>query len=148
MKLFINTRAKRNTAFVVLLVWLFAVASGFANACVLEARTTHSHDSAAAHAIAVKEAPEISAIHAGIIASHGASSQASEAPCLKVCDDGSQSLLKHQSRFDPTDPGPLAIVWVIRTTAVLALSAFDQMDDWRPWMPKSPIRVRFSRLAL
>ena len=38
MKLFPNTRAKRNTAFMVLLVWLFALASGVANACLLEAR--------------------------------------------------------------------------------------------------------------
>ncbi|MEP6964245.1 MAG: hypothetical protein ABI845_02070, partial [Polaromonas sp.] len=43
MKLLFNRRAKRNTAFMVLLVWLFALASGVANACLLEARQTHSH---------------------------------------------------------------------------------------------------------
>lgn len=35
MKFFTETRTKRNTAFVVLLVMLFALASGVANACLL-----------------------------------------------------------------------------------------------------------------
>jgi len=35
MKLFFNIRAKRNAALMVLLVWVFALASGVANACLL-----------------------------------------------------------------------------------------------------------------
>lgn len=41
MKLFSNTGAKRNTAFVVLPGSPFALASGVANACLLEVRETH-----------------------------------------------------------------------------------------------------------
>ena len=52
-----NTRAKRNTAF---LVWLFAMASRAANACLLEARGPHSLGSPAAHSSATESAPEIS----------------------------------------------------------------------------------------
>ena len=56
MKLFFNARDKRNTAFMVWLAWLFALASGVANACSLQARQTHAaiaaaaSDDAAAHA--------------------------------------------------------------------------------------------------
>jgi hypothetical protein len=41
MKLFSNIRSKRSIAFIALLVWVFALASGVANACLLEARGTH-----------------------------------------------------------------------------------------------------------
>ena len=48
MKLFSNPRAKRSTVFMVLLTWLFALASGVANACLLQAQETHAHSIASA----------------------------------------------------------------------------------------------------
>ena len=51
MKLFFNARAMRSTSLMVLLVllvWLFALASGVANACLLETRQTHLHIATAA----------------------------------------------------------------------------------------------------
>ena len=41
MKFFAHTRIQRNTAFAMLLMWLFALASGVANACFLEAPEPH-----------------------------------------------------------------------------------------------------------
>ena len=44
MKFSYSIPAKRHIVFVVLLTWLFALASGVANACLLEALGTHGHD--------------------------------------------------------------------------------------------------------
>ena len=43
MKLLLNTRAKRNTVFMVWRAWRFALASGVANARLPQARQTHAH---------------------------------------------------------------------------------------------------------
>ena len=91
MKLFSNTRAKRNTAFVALLAWLFALASGVVNACQLEARETHSHvavTGSQAHA----HVPTESAGHGVALASDDDDSDTSKTPCLKCCCDGSGSM--------------------------------------------------------
>jgi hypothetical protein len=148
MKPFSNTRAKRNTAFVVVLVWLFALASGVANACLLEARGTHSHGSPVAYSSATEAASGISAGHAGAIASHDAGSDTAKASCLKVCDDRSQSLLKQQSGFDLTDPGQAPFVVLVWTAATPVVSAPKQANIQQPHAPGLPIRTRFSRLAL
>src|SRR3990167_2629377 len=113
MKLFSNTRTKRNTAFVVVVMWVFALASGVANACLLEAHVGHSlvataGDSAAAHASALLPG------HARAVAGHDDDSSTAEAPSLKVCDDGSQSLAKLDLTLAQTDPGPallVALLW-------------------------------------
>ena len=148
MKPFSNTRTKRSTALVMLLVWLFALASGVANACLLEARGTHSHGAPVTQSSATEAASGISAGHAGVIASHDAGADASRAACLKVCDDDSQSLPKQQSSFDLTDPGLALFVAVAWTAAVLDLSAPSRTNDLGHRVPGLPIRTRFSRLAL
>jgi hypothetical protein len=56
MKLFFDTRTKRRATFVVLLVWLFALASGVANACLPQARMSDGHGLAATHALAAGDA--------------------------------------------------------------------------------------------
>ncbi|KWT91658.1 MULTISPECIES: hypothetical protein [unclassified Variovorax] len=43
MKLFSTIRTKRNTAFFAMLVWLFVLASGIANACLLEVREDNGY---------------------------------------------------------------------------------------------------------
>lgn len=141
MKLFSNTRSKRNTAFVVLLVWLLVLASGVANACLLEVRGTHGHDTA----VGGSETAMATAISVGHVgADHDDDSDASKAPCLKVCDDDSQSPVKQQSAFDLTDPGLPRLVWA---AAVPVVSAPRRMDDLQPSTGLA-IRVRYSRLAL
>ena len=44
-----NSRTRRNTACAMLFVWLFALASGVANACLLEPRGVHDHGSRLSH---------------------------------------------------------------------------------------------------
>ena len=146
MKPFSNIRAKRSTAFIVLLVWLFALASGVANACLLEARETHSHIATAASS----EPAHASVIlpgHAGAVAD-GVDKPHFKAPCLKVCDDGSRSFPKQDSTVAQTDPGPALLVLVLWGTVAPVVPTLRQIDDRQPATPELPIRVRFSRLAI
>ena len=147
MKLFSNTRAKRNTAFVVLLVWLFALASGVANACLVEARVTHSHVATAGYS-GTAHASAILPGHAGAVAGHDYDSYTAKEPCLKVCDDGSQSLPKQDLTVAQTDPGPAPLVTVLWSAVAPVVSVLHRMDAIQPATPGLPIRVRYSRLTL
>lgn len=150
MKPFFNSHTKRNTAFVVLWVWLFALASGAANACLIQAEELHDHGSRAvhSHSSAAEEGHAISAVHGDAIPDHDSGLEASKSQCLKVCDDGSQSLPKQQVDFDLThaDLTPLfAVAWI---TATPVVSASGLAVIQRPPDPGFPIRIRLSRLAL
>ncbi len=147
MKLFSNTRARRNTAFMVLLVWLFALASGVANACLLEARGTHAHVAKAGYSEAV-QAPAVLPGHAGAVAGHDDDSLTAKAPCQKVCNDGSHSLPKQDLTVAQTDPGPAPLVAVLWTAVAPVVSTSARMDDVQPALPELPVRVRYSRLTL
>ena len=147
MKLFSNTRAKRNTAFVVLLVWLFALASGVANACLVEARVTHSHVATAGYS-GTAHASAILPGHAGAVAGHDYDSYTAKEPCLKVCDDGSQSLPKQDLTVAQTDPGPAPLVAVLWSAVAPVVSVLRRMDAIQPATPGLPIRVRYLRLTL
>jgi hypothetical protein len=117
MKLF-NTLNLRRATFVVLLAWLFGLAPGVANACLLEAREGHHHGS--------HEIDEISIGAAGALESHDDRFDASKAPCLKFCDDGSNSPVRQQSTLDMTDLGHAPVIvgaWLAMTTALHHLSS-------------------------
>lgn len=146
MKLLSNTRAKRNTAFMVLLVWLFALASGLANACLLEARQTHPHIATALSPEATQTSVILPA-HAGAVAD-GVGESHFKAPCLKVCDDGTRSFPKQDSTVAQTDPGPAPLVVVLWGAVAPITPMLRQLDVEQPATPELPIRVRFSRLAI
>ena len=147
MNLFSNTRAKRTTAFVVLLVLLFAVASGVANACLLERPGTHSHIAAAGPAT-TDHAPAVLAGHMGTVDGHHDDSDTSRPSCLKVCDAGSNAPVKLQSGFDLTDPGMAPVVSIVWNAAVPVVSGPCRMFELQPPIVGPPFRVRYSRLAL
>ena len=147
MNLFSNPRAKRTTAFVVLLGWLFAVASGVANACLLEGPGTHSH-SAAAGPAKTGHARALLAGHVGAVDGHDDDSDTSKESCLKVCDDGSIALVKLQTGFDLSDPGMAPLVAMGWNAAAPVLSAPCRLVDLQPPIVGPPFRVRYSRLAL
>lgn len=121
-----NTRFKRRTAWLVLMVWLFALSAGVANACLLER-------------------PGVPA-HAAV--QHGGAADTSAAPCLKVCDDGTRLLVKLPPGID--HPGPdtaplVAVVWSLTVPVAMAPRAPRHRQSG---LPELPIRVRYSRLAL
>lgn len=146
MTFFPNRDARRKTAFAVLLVWLFALASGVANACLLQERGTHSQVAAAgsdgpAHAVA--------AGHAGVAAGHDPAPLAAKAPCLKVCSDGAQSLLTQGSKVAQGEAGPPPRAVELWPEAKKPdLRARGSAGDSPAGTVGPPIRVRFSRLAL
>lgn len=147
MKLFSNIRSKRSIAFVALLVWVFALASGVANACLLEARGTHL-DVAAAGLFDATYAPAISPGHAGVIAAHGDDSHASKAPCLKACADGEYSVPTQKLPSIQIDLAAATLVAVLWTETVPVVFPFSRIDEMRPTTSERPLRVRYSRLAL
>lgn len=150
MRALLHSRNRRRTAAVMLLVWLFALASGVVNACALQNTGTHGHarvDESVAVAPSA-QGVDITAGHLGIVASHDENSNPSKPPCLKVCDEGTHSLVTKAPGLDLTDTdfAPFtAIVWIV----------FPSVDagprhavDARPPPSWPPARLRFSRLAL
>jgi hypothetical protein len=146
MTLFFSIHVKHHTACLVLLAWLFALGSGIANACVLNAQQTHSH-------IATHPSPEdsrpvvILPAHAGALAD-GVGGSHSNAPCLKVCDDGTRSFPKQESTVTQIDPGTAFLVLVLWGTVAPVFQTLHQIDHEQPAKPRLPIRVRFSRLTI
>ena len=144
MKPLFNSRTKRNSAFVVLAVWLFALASGVANACLIQAREMQANGSVSAHSSLAGSGHAISTVHVDAIAQHEPGIEASKSQCLKVCDDGSQSLQKQQAGFDLTHPGLAPLLAVAWSTATPVVSALGLGVFHRPPAPGLPISVRLT----
>ena len=147
MNPFSNTRAKRNTAFVVLLVWLFALASSVANACFLETDEPHSMAVKSA-AATTNQSPAELVVYLGNDAGHHDDSGGTKESCLKVCDDGTRTLPKAYSGVDHNDPGPAPLVATLWTSSQHVFSAPRRADDLAMPIVGPPLRVRYSRLAL
>ncbi len=148
MKPFSNHRTRRHTTFVALLVWAFALASGIANACLLETSSKHAHTAAShspdAHRALADGALAIDAT----TADHDDDADASKESCLKACDDGSNGPIKLQTGVDLTDSGLAPFVvfaWIATTSVASAPSRFDELQ-----VPAvgPPFRLRYSRLTL
>ena len=147
MKFFANTRLKRNSAFMVLLVWLFALASSVANACFLETRKLHSA-AAKESASPTSHAPAELPAQPGTNAGHHDDSDSTQESCLKVCDDGTHTLPKTYSGVDHNDPGAAPLVTTLWTGSPHVVSAPRRVDDLAVPIVGPPLRVRYSRLAL
>ncbi len=161
MSLFSNTRTKRRTVLAVLLVWLFALASSWAHACLVQDRVVQDRvvqdrvvqdrgtqlDSESAVALQAASAPIVSS-HVGLVVKHGASFDSGKDATPKVCADEIQIIVKLTSSFDLIEASiapPIALAWAAHLTATtvdrsaLALPARGSV---------LPLRTRFSRLAL
>lgn len=141
-------RSKRNIASVMLLVWLFAVVSGIVNACVLEA---HGDDAKVltSEALGAAYAHNALAGHTSYAANYdGDKVDTSKAPCLKVCDDGSQALLKLNPFVDLDDRDSALTDSMLWAAAIQVASAHRHLDSSASATSEPPVRVRYSRLAL
>ena len=147
MKFFADIRTKRNSAFAMLLVWVFALASGVANACFLEAPRHHSTAMKGSAATA-NQAPAELVAHQDATAAHHDDADSARQSCLKVCDDGTHSLPKAYSGVDHADPGPATLVTTLWTESTPVVSAPRRVDDLAIPILGPPLRVRYSRLAL
>ncbi len=147
MTFFSATRTKRNIAFVVLLVWMFALASGVANACLSE--LLEGHSSALPAAVPkTSQAPAEGVGHRQAAASHDGDSDTSKEACLKACDDGTRTMPRAQCSVDQTDPGPAPLVAILWRAALPVVLAARRIDDVQVHIVGPPFRVRYSRLAL
>ena len=145
MKPFLNTFAKRKAVAMVLLTWLFALAAGVANACLLETPTTHAHIAAAA-----SDGTRVVAVmagHTGAVAEGSHESSSAKASCLKVCDETSNALIGQPDRVEAA-AGPAPLVQIMWLVAAADRVAPFQPDDLWPATTKLPLRLRYSRLAL
>ncbi len=139
MKPLSNNLIKRQTAWVMLALWLLAMASEVANACLLDA---HEFTPQGIVASPVEKAQPAVAIY------HGEETNLSRAPCIKVCDDGSQALQKKGMESDLTDPGPAFIVATLWGVATPVLLAVLPSDDPPILMAGLSLQIRYSRWAL
>ena len=152
MKNFFNSRTQHATTALVLMAWLFALASGIANACLLadhRGSQSHSHSSAAA----IAESPHAHAVT--VLAERGTTvdsdseqSRAAKAGCLDACDDRAHSLPKQETSLIQPLLAPLTLfasVWLASQpiASVLRLDRDHHADPFG-----IPIRVRYARLTL
>ena len=146
MKLPSDSRSKRSVAFLVALLWMFALAAGVANACLLEARSTHLY----ADSIKVAgDAPAFGPTHVlALTAGNHDQSEHSKEPCQKFCDDESRLLIKLNHGVDQPDMGPAPLVAVLWTLAEAASLEPLRQDDMHSAVPMVPLRLRYARLAL
>lgn len=144
MKIFQIHLFKRRFAAAMLMVWLFALGAAWANACVLQDRTTHLDPSFVGTAAFLAVSPG----HFGVLASHVQNPSPNEAPCLKVCDDTSQSLVKWQSGVDLPGMAMLPSFTMAWSESVASLDALQPVRVEYPTQVALPLRTRYSRLTL
>ena len=147
MSLFPSSLTKRRTVYTLLLVWFFALGSGWANACLLQVRETHLHGPLA-DASSTVHASRVSPGHVGVDSDHAENSGSAKSACLKVCGDDSQTIVKLASSVDLASVAmapPTVLAWAE------PLATAEQANAWLEWAtppPGVPLRTRFSRLAL
>ena len=146
MKPFPKPRTSRNTTFAALLVWAFALASGMANACLLETQGKHAH--IAAHELSDAHHARAQEQAADEAIDYDDDADASKESCLKACDDGSNAQIKLQTGVDLTDPGlaPFVVFAWKATTAVASVRGW--FDELQVPVVGPPFRLRYSRLTL
>ena len=148
MKPFSNHRTRRTTTFVALLVWAFALASGMANACLLETPGEHS-SAGASHASEARHAHDSDALAGdAVTVDQDGDANASKESCVKACDDGSNAQIKLQTGVDLTDPAPAPFVVFAWNAATPVVSAQSRFDDLRAPAMGPPFGPRYSRLTL
>lgn len=131
-----------------LLIWAFALASGVANACLVEAHEAHTLASAAGpqEADHVHIAPHT---HGAESADHHEGSGTSRPACLKFCGEDSKFLPKQHFGPDPTDPGQAPMVALLRAAKTQDfLPAPVRAEGLLRRAPERPLRVQYSRMTL
>jgi hypothetical protein len=147
VRLFAHTRTQHRIALTMLLVWLLAMASAWANACLLQDGRTHLHGSTDPQTLVVQSVV-VSPGHQGTDSDHPENEGAAKGACLKVCGDGAQTIVKLTHGIDLLDlpMAPLvALAWTASMAAAAPTNAGLGLPDPSPGVP---LRTRLSRLAL
>lgn len=140
---------KRSIALTMLFVWVFALLSGVANACLTEPRGEVGYAGLRA-ALPDHEALAASHAHAGDAAGQTQHDHhPDKAPCQKSCDESSQTLLKQVPKLDTPDLQSFALpspAWTVDLLQAPVVPGRAYVAAVPP--PSPPPRVQFSRLAL
>ena len=145
MKRFLNRRTKRTTTAIVLITWLFAVASGIANACLPEGpRGSHFHTAS----IAQEPHSHVATEQATKIEGDTDQSPINKALCLDACDDRMHAMQKQGASPDPPHLAPLTVIAIVWLAAQSMESTVRLQRDDDEELFDVPIRVRYSRLTL
>lgn len=134
----------RNTAVVVLLLWVFALASGVANACLLEAHDVHPHTD-------VMEAVEdiaTSEFAHGKTVEIDHKTDRSKTPCQNFCDEESKLLIKQHYSGSQPDLAPVSLIAVLWNSSGTTRLENLRKTDTQPAAYGLALRVRYSRLTL
>jgi hypothetical protein len=144
----------RRTARVTLVVWLFALAAGVVNACVLtpagaaERRVAPiSHVDIAAHGVLAGPGHDGDHVQGGPVLPHGHGQDAGRASCLKFCDDESSAIAK--VKLPVVDPGAglVTVVEAWNPMAAIGGPGFRRAPE-PPGSQGPPLVIRFLRLTL
>lgn len=147
MKLFAKHPHRRSTATAFLLVWIFALVSGVANACLLESSVPHAERFSSAPVSTVLTPSNVAPFaHSGN--DHNEGLEAGKESCLKVCDEGAKIVPTVHSAGDHASPG--LSIWTVTlwTGSPLLVSASRRAMDAAIPTVRLPLRVRYARLAL
>ncbi len=129
-----------------LLVWVFALLSGVANACLAEPRGELAH--AGPHA-SQADHPTRAAVQAQAADQAPHDEHPEKAACQKCYDEVSQTLLKQLPKLDTpglqaaAPPTPAQVIDLRGSPAALVRAALAAVPP-----PSPPPRVQYSRLAL
>lgn len=144
-----SRRRQRATVWAVLLVWLFAIGAGIANACLLEPRHAHGH--AGAGGLEVQAGVVVSAGHRVEHAGGGKhdADLASKAPCVKVCDETSQTAVSESTTPLLDAQYACLAVWCTWPVFASPSGVVERSRDRTPAAPmQAPLRLQYARLAL
>ena len=146
MTLITSRHRKRSIALTMLLVWVFALLSGVANACLTEPRGEPAH--AGLHT-SQPDHPARTALQSHVADQAQHDEHPDKAPCQKSCDESSQTLLKQLPKVDAPDLQAVAPLTCMRASDLhLAPAALVRAALAAVPPPSPPPRVQFSRLAL
>jgi len=137
MKYLSRTTTKRNAASFMLAMWLFVLASGFANACLSEVSDHGEH----------QPSPESSHVNGHAAAIDHESEQSTKGLCLKACDEGTQAL-QSSNGIDTIDPGSPPLDRVIWTGSERLSARHRSGFEKPPSRSDPPERIIYSRWAL
>lgn len=146
MTLTASRHRKRSIALTMLLVWVFALLSGVANACLTEPRGEPAH--AGLHA-SQPDHPAQAAHHTHAADQAPHDGHPDKAPCQKSCDESSQTLLKQLPKLDTPDLQAAAFPIYTRASDLHMAPATPVRAALAAVPPPAPPpRVQYSRLAL
>jgi hypothetical protein len=144
-----HRRRLRQTAWVTLLAWVFALTTGVVNACVLSAPSAairgtaaESHATSSSHAVAGTEHHD-----QGLAAYHKHEQDNGNGSCQKFCDDESSALSKDSS--SALSPGVALVAAVEWPGAVVSIASVGTaLSLERPTAQGPPLVIRLLRLTL